>query len=577
MNILGFYGRTVEPGRGAIVHDAGASLFVDGRHRYSLQAERITRVKEDDRFPLGTIDVILANAGLNRDQIDLVAVAQSPEILSIGLQRVPQYLAPFFPRAKFHFISHHAAHAAASFFASPFERATVLSFDNGGDGFPMVLPFEGRGILFQESEKAVIGVASRAGGLKIIQSARATPMEPRRWQMGWFYQYFSMYCYRRVAPDRHAKLFGKTPTTEEEFKRESQAFSSLPGKIMGLAAHGDWRNVKMPAPFDLEDNGIDLPMLYQSEAMQKMGDNTQLLDQFRVEDVAAWFQRCFEDALVGYFRAWPFRERNLCLAGGCALNVLTNRRILDEKLFEDLFVFPGASDCGLCVGAAAHASWLHEKRVEFPVNVAALGLSYSQQQIESAFHQSGLNPLVMESEEQMIRAVVDRLESGKTVGWHQGRSEFGPRALGFRSMLADPRRADIRNHINFKIKSREWWRPLAPVVLEEEASRWFEIDRPSPYMLLSAKVRDGFKEKVSGIVHLDGTARVQTVNEKQNPLVYRLLKEFHARTNVPMLLNTSFNTDGEPIVETPVDAIKTFLRCSLDSLVMGRCVLDRKQ
>jgi len=325
---------------------------------------------------------------------------------------------------------------------------------------------------------------------------------------------------------------------------------------MGLAAYGIWRSVNLPAPFTLDDDGIGLPQLSSTHRWVQLRDPLLLkqMNEYPVEDIAAWFQRCFEDAIVGFLRAWPFKEKYLCLAGGCALNVLTNRRILDEKLFDDVFVFPGASDCGLCVGAAAYASWKLTGKAEFPTNVAALGLSYSQEQVDAAFNTSGLRPRMYESDEIVVNMTADRTAGGAVVGWHEGPSEFGPRALGFRSMLADARRADIRDHINFKIKSREWWRPLAPIVLEERASEWFEIDRPSPYMLLAARVRPGYAERVPGIVHHDGSSRVQTVNESQNPLMYRLLRAFEQRTGVPMLLNTSFNTDGEPIVETPEDA-----------------------
>ena len=573
MKIIGIYGRTLEPGRSAIVHDSGASLFIEGKHANSIQAERITRVKEEDRFPIMAIDAVLGASGLRANQVDIVSIAQTPATLFLGRDRVYGQLAPLFPKAKVVFISHHNAHIAATFFASPFNRATVLSFDNGGDYFPLN---NVKDISEFDVEMMIAGQGSRNAGLKIFHRARSNPAHLRiPWQLGPFYQALSAYCYLRIAPDR-SNFMKSVPTTDDEWKSGASRNSSLPGKIMGLAAHGDWNRVELPPMFELEDNNIDLPMIYATRALQEIRNNPfPILDRFRVEDVAAWFQKCFEDALVAFFKAWPFREKNLCLAGGCALNVLANRRILDEGLFEDLFVFPGASDCGLCVGAAAYASWLYEKKVEFPENVAALRLSYSQQQVEQAFQQAGLSPVVMESDGKMIEAVSDRISNGKTIGWHQGRSEFGPRALGFRSMLADPRRADIRDHINFKIKNREWWRPLAPVVLEEDSPTWFEIDRPSPYMLLSAKVRDGFREKVPGIVHVDGTARVQTVNEKQNPLVYKLLQRFKQQTGVPMLLNTSFNTDGEPIVETPSDAIKTFQRCGLDSLVIGRCVLDR--
>jgi carbamoyltransferase len=296
------------------------------------------------------------------------------------------------------------------------------------------------------------------------------------------------------------------------------------------------------------------------------------------QDLAASIQKATEEIMLNMAKHLykETRLENLCLAGGVALNCVANGRILRESGFKNLFIQPAAGDAGGAVGVAAYIyhALLNQPR-NFIWEHAYWGPEFSSSEIEAFLQSRGL-PFQQVSEAELPRFTARLLAQGKVIGWFQGRMEFGPRALGNRSILADPRDPEIKDMVNKKIKFREEFRPFAPAILEERVSDYFEINCPSPYMLLVAQVREDKRTQIPAVTHVDGSARIQTVNQRQNSLFYAVLKEFENLTGCPVLLNTSFNLKGEPIVCSPQDAYHTFIRSGLDYLIMGNFVLDKK-
>lgn len=300
-------------------------------------------------------------------------------------------------------------------------------------------------------------------------------------------------------------------------------------------------------------------------------------------DIAYAGQVVLEELMLGLAqRAKELTNSDyLCLAGGVALNSVANGKILQRGLFKDIFIFPAAGDDGQAIGKLFADIKLRGLAVDTAVRTAYYGPEYSEQEINDAI----ANALAEHPEFELLSLrgnealedAADRLAAGQVIGWFQGRSELGPRALGNRSILADPRRREMRDYINAEVKHRESYRPFAPVVLEERVSEYFDLDKPSPFMLLVAGVRPEMRESLPAITHVDGTARVQTVTREQNEPYYDLVARFGERTGVPVLLNTSFNDKGEPIVETPADALRSFGNMRLDALVLGdRIIVKRK-
>jgi carbamoyltransferase len=441
------------------------------------------------------------------------------------------------------FSEHHESHAASAFYCSPFEEAALLTLDGVGEW------------------------ATAAKGIGRGKEITLTHEIHFPHSLGLLYTAFTYYL---------------------GFKVNSGEY-----KVMGLAPYG------RPAYFDLimdrlidvkADGSFKLNMDYFAYTHKLTMINKKFNDLFggpprtpetwlnqREFDIAASIQKVTEEVVLRLCRSLHAETGldNLCLAGGVALNCVANGKIIKQTPFKDIYVQPAAGDAGGAVGVAQliwHRYLGRERKRPLPD--AYLGPEYSNGEIRAFLAEKGV-PYRELDPETLVSDVARLIEEKSVIGWFQGRMEFGPRALGGRSILGDARDPEMRNTVNRRIKFREGFRPFAPTVTLEGCPEWFELDQPSPYMLLVADVREG-KRVIPSVTHVDNSARIQTVSEAENPLYYRLLKAFEARTGVPVIINTSFNVRGEPIVRTPADAYLCFMRTDMDYLAMGDFLLDKK-
>ncbi len=556
-------------------HDVSACLLRDGEIAVAIAKERITREKQASGFFQEVVDYCLAAEGIGLDQVSLVVrncyILPVPEMESrLVTQEAPLFLNererrqaakhPLFLATsdKVVTVSHHLAHAYSAFAACPFEDGVVMVVDGVGSYSSDISepwsPAAGVAPLARESESYYRFEGSR------IEALEKVWLEPAR---GFLSDEFHNMpgigaLYSRAA----TYVFGDW---------------SRCGELMGLAPYG--RAGEM-APFMDLDGGklrvpvwsstrLDQPWLSESEGGDAWEDSPSMQHW---KDLARQVQDDTERVLLA--RAAWLREttgaRNLCLAGGVALNCVANGRIAREAGFDNVWIQPAAGDDGIAIGCAfyGHLAIMGRPR-SYVMRNAYLGAAYGEEDIAAA------------TEKRLVRLATRRrhspdicadtasvLAEGHVVAWFQGRSELGPRALGNRSILADPRAADMKATLNSRVKHRQAFRPFAPIVLAERAGDIFESDEPSPYMLITKRVRAEWRHRIPAVVHVDGSARVQTVDAATNPVLYRLLKEFDALTGVPVLVNTSFNVKGEPIVETPQDAMACFLETGIDYLVL---------
>jgi carbamoyltransferase len=559
-------------------HDSAASLLIDGRVAAVAEEERFLRKKHAGDIPVHAARFCLERTGLKPGDIDHVAFFYDPflvmrkrislfvryfpsslnllvdmtapaaHILSMFLGEARLLKRKLFAndpscRYQFHYVEHHQGHAASAFMLSPFERAAILSLDGTGEWATTWL---GRG---EGNRLEFIRQMSFPHSVGLVYSAVT-------------------------------EYLGFKPWSGE-------------GKVMGLAAYGDpgryletFRRIIHPT----DDGGFAVDMSYFRYHVRFWREwvSQKFIDVFgprrepesameqRHQDIAAALQAVTEE--IGIHIANHLQERtgekNLCLAGGVALNCVMNGRILRESRFTDVFVQPMANDAGTSLGAALYVYHvkLGHPRVA-PLRDIYLGPEFASEDFEKALQR---HPVRWHRSEDPAREVARLLADGKIIGWFQGRMEVGPRALGNRSILADPRRPEMKDVINARVKHREGFRPFAPSVLEEKAGEYFERSYTSPYMILNFEVRPEKRDVIPSVTHVDGTARVQTVARAVNPLYYRLIEEFEGLTGVPVLLNTSFNVRGEPIVYTPEDAIRCFLATDMDRLVLGDHIVEKR-
>lgn len=573
---------TVILGLNAYHGDAAAALVVDGELVAAAEEERFNRVKHCAGFPALASAWCLADAGITASDLDHVAVGRNPRAnlgakvrrtlrhrpgityirerlsnqarvgdvrraLSDALEVKSDSL-----RAAFHNVEHHRAHVASAFYVSPFEDAAVLSLDGFGDFASTMLA------VGKDTKLEVLDRVLFPHSLGILYTAVS------QW-------------------------LGFTHYGDE-------------GKVMGLAPYGEpiyldrmSELVRLGSPlFELElayfthhSQGIEMTWsdgsptvgrLFSSKMENLLGPARQPEEPVAEhhQNVARSLQAMLEDAYLHVLNTLWERTGipRLCLAGGVALNAVANGRIVPDTPFEELYVQAAAGDSGTAVGAAYHV-WnevLSGPR-GFVMAKASTGPEYSQSECDAAILAADVFATTL-GDDELFPFVAERIAEGDIVGWFQGRMEFGPRALGNRSLLADPRRADMKDILNARIKRREAFRPFAPSILAEATGDWFERDEPSPFMVLVFKLRKEKRELVPAITHVDGTGRLQTVDEEIHPRYHRLIAEFAKQTGVPILLNTSFN-DNEPIVMTPAQAIETFLRTKMDLLVLGNRVIRR--
>jgi len=563
--------------------DASAALFVDGALVAAVEEERFTRIKHDTSFPHRSIRYCLDQAGLQAGDLDHFALSRNPRanlgrrlkhaVLDRSGRRVATRRAANLKkilaakrtlaeglgvderhlRAKAHFVEHHLAHIASSYYVSPFERAAVLSIDGFGD---MI--------------SAMWGVGE-GGRLRMLGEV-AFPHS-----LGVYYTAVTQYLGFPKYGDEY-KVMGLASYGEPAYLDQFRQIvhSSGLGYDLNLEA---FRHHVEGAAMTWDGGSPELPPLWGPGMEELLGPARAGSDvplEARHQNIAASLQRRLEEVVLQMLRELHATTGvgAVCMAGGVALNCVVNGKILDETPFRDLYIQPAAYDGGTSLGAAAYVQH-HQLGTprSFVMEHAYWGPDFDAHQIQAALDSAGIRYQQLPTEK-MLQQTADALADGEIVGWYQGRAEFGPRALGNRSILTDPRRAEMKDILNTRIKHREVFRPFAPVILEERTGDYFDKTYPSPFMLLTYNVLPTKRDEIPAPTHVDGTGRLQTVRRDQNALYYDLVSAFADRTQVPVLLNTSFN-ENEPICCTPEEAIDTFLKTRMDRLVMGDFVATR--
>ncbi len=543
-------------------HDASAALLVDGELVGFAEEERFDREVHTKRFPHQAIASVLRLGGIEISEVELVAFAHRPGVdfrrgaADAIARRAPKRLAvqayvdarlaakerqlrrTWGYRGPVLYVGHHLAHAASSFFAGPFEEAAVLTLDRGGDFL---------------STTTNIG---RGGHLEVCKELRNPD------SLGEVYTAVTRYL--GFSPNDEGKVMGLAPYGTAKYVEEMR-------DLVGLEADGtfsvdfSWFGYQVEGP----------PMSERFVARYGPAREPESEITERDKDLAFALQELTEEAalhVARHLRATSGCSR-LCLAGGLALNSVMNTRLLQEAGFDEVFIQPAAGDAGNAIGAAL---WTWHEHLGQPrswrMDHAFWGESWSDSDCETALRRAGV---AYRRVEDPAGAAAARLAEGKVVGWFQGRAEAGPRALGARSILADPRRAEMRDVVNERVKRREWFRPFAPSVLHEAGADYFERYTPSPFMLLVLPIKEDKRSVVPAVSHVDGTGRVQSVTRESNPAFYRVIEAFGELTGVPVVLNTSFNLRGEPMVHRPGEAVADFRRSAMDSLVLGSLVADK--
>ncbi|MBI3315573.1 MAG: carbamoyltransferase [Candidatus Omnitrophica bacterium] len=563
--------------------DSAACLVVDGRLVAAAEEERFRRVKHWAGFPAEAIRYCLESQGLALTDIDHIAVNRDPSANlmkkalfvfskrpnlaqvtdrlknSMRVKNISDVFADL--KADIHHVEHHRAHLASAFFASGFENAALVSLDGFGD-------FSSG--MWGKGEKNKIKLMDQV-------------YFPH--SLGLFYLAMTQYLGFPNYGDEYKLmgLAGYGRPTELEKLREIMKLKSLGGYELNLDY---FLHHSEGVPMVWEGGSPTLGIVYSSK-MEKLFGPARKPDS-PVEgfhkDLAASVQRIYEEAFFHVLNAVYEKtgDPNLCLAGGCALNGVANGKIKSQTRFQNFFIQPAAGDAGGALGAAFWV-WHHEleKPRCFVMDHVYWGPEFSEAEVSreletssSRLKEQHCSIQKLDNEEDLCTRTAAAIAGGKIIGWFQGRMEWGPRALGNRSVLADPRRADMKAILNLKIKHRESFRPFAPSVLSEKASAWFEMEDTSPFMLTVCPVRPDKRTKIPAVTHVDGTARPQTVAQDQNPLFYKLIAAFDRLTGVPVLLNTSFN-ENEPIVRLPREAIECFLRTRMDILVIDRHWIER--
>jgi carbamoyltransferase len=541
-------------GLGGSHHDFCACLLDEGRVVAAMEEERLTRVKT--AFGLGprlarclAAAEVLTEAGTTLDEVDVV-------VANDLMNRV--YAVRFGERVRW--IGHHYSHAASTFYTSPFAEAAVLVMDGRGSAL------QRDGLEFGETISCYTGDAE---GLRLehaqygrVGAATRRLDDPYEDSVGGMYESVS-------------KLIGFYTSTG----------MGAPGKTMGLAPYGTDRYVSRFAElYTLGEDGFRHTLAQQaalrelaSAELARAGEG-QSVDEVKA-DLAFAVQSHTEQIVLELARRLHRRTglRQLCLAGGVALNSVANFKILEDTPFENVHIVPAAGDSGTALGAALYAHHVLESQLWQPSEELFspyLGRAYSTEAVDAAISEYQ-EKVRVETPANLYGRTAAELAEGRIVGWFQGRSEIGPRALGNRSILADPRRGEMKDTLNAKVKHREAFRPFAPIVLAERQQEYFDSAVPAHYMLLVPRVRPERRAEIPAVTHVDGTARLQTVDKKLNPSLYALVSAFDAATGVPVLLNTSFNDNEEPIVETPRDAMRCFLKTEIDVLVLGDRLLTK--
>ena len=582
-------------------HDSAVALLKDGDIVAAVQEERFSRVKQDARFPASALRAGLRQAGISIEDLEAVFYYENPvtkfarvtaTYLGFGfrgwrsfLSDYPAWLTdkPFVRRAlrrelrayarngselpRIEYVDHHEAHAASAFFAGPFSEAAILCIDGVG-------------------EWATTSAWAGSGN-------RITPLWEIRFphSLGLLYSAVTYFCGFKVDSGEY-KLMGLAPYGEPVFYRQ------IMDHLIDVKSDGSfWLNMDY---FDYAVGNCMVSDRFESlfGGPRRQPESPLTRREF---DLAASIQKVLEESILRLAATVQQEtgQKNLCMAGGVALNCVANGKLLRAGIFDQIWVQPAAGDSGGALGAAL-AGWHIKMTAPRPMmstdrmKGSYLGTSYKDEEIEETLRSQGA---VFEklTDEQLLDRTASALAEGNVVGWFQGRMEFGPRALGSRSILGDPRNPSMQSVMNLKIKYRESFRPFAPAVLEENAAEWFDLDRSSPYMLFVVGVHEKqrvalsagqteltgldllkcIRSTIPAVTHVDHSARVQTVSRQTNPRFHALLDRFHKRTGCPALINTSFNVRGEPIVESPMNAYTCFMRTKIDHLAIGNYILRK--
>ena len=590
-------------GISAFYHDSAACILIDGKIIAAAQEERFTRKKHDASYPYHAIEFVLKYANLKLSEVDYIVFFEKPflkfeRLLETYVAFAPKGFVSFakamplwikdklfqknflFNKLKEHdpnyksdhniyFSEHHLSHAASAFFPSPFDDAIVLTADGVG-------------------EWATTTVAiGRKNELEIKKEIHFPH------SLGLLYSAFTYYTGFKVNSGEY-KLMGLAPYGNPIYENKIR-------KLIDIKKDGTFR---LNQTYFNYATGLTMT----NEKFNKLfgqkprNPDSDKITQFHM-DIAASIQKVTEYVMINLTKSLrkEYGIKNLCLAGGVALNCVANGKILKEKNFDNIWIQPASGDAGGSLGAAL-AFWHLEQGRKRNTNTndsmqgSYLGNEFSQKEIEESLKQLGANFEILDYDV-LIENTAELLSKEKAIGWFQGRMEFGPRALGGRSILADPRSDKMQKNLNLKVKYRESFRPFAPSILEENISEWFDINTQSSYMLLVANINSSKiikmtkdeqnlfgidklnikKSQIPAVTHVDYSARVQTVNKNTNKIYYDLISKFKEKTGCPVLVNTSFNVRGEPIVNTPTDAFNCFMGTELDYLIIGRCILDKKK
>ena len=568
--------------------NSSAAIVADGQLLAAVEEERLNRVKYAAGLPARAIQYCLDQAGVKLSEVDHVAIPRDPWArLGTKLRfamRMPKFaldrarvmkrfagihedlattfeMPPDAIRAKFHRIEHHTAHLASAFYVSPFEHAAVLSADGLGD--------------FASSMWA-LGEGARMRHLGEVTFPHS---------LGMYYTALTQYIGFWKFGDEF-KVMGLAAYGQPEFLEEFRKIVHADGPLsfrLGLEYFNHQRQGADMTWRDADQTPI-LGRLFSKHLEDRLGPARKADEplQQRHRNMAASMQAALEEVLAAHWKELSRKtgEKSLCLAGGVAFNCVANGQIFEHSPFERVYVQPAAGDAGLSVGAAfAVNHQILGRPREFVMDHAAWGPQFSHQEVQSAVEkfrgEDGEIQVQRLDEEALIQTTARHIADGKILGWFQGRVEWGPRALGQRSILADPRRPEMKEILNRRIKHRETFRPFAPSILEEATGEFFEKTHPSPFMTFAYNVRQEKRSVIPAPTHVDGTARLQTVSRNANPLYWKLIRAFGDRTGVPVVLNTSFN-DNEPIVCRPEEGLDCFQRTQMDVLVIGNFVLEKK-
>jgi carbamoyltransferase len=589
-------------GLSAFYHDSAAALIIDGKIIAAAQEERFTRKKHDSSYPFHAVEYVLKESKLKLNEIDYIVFYEKP---FLKFERLLETYVSFAPKGfksfcmsmpiwlkdklfqkkilfdelknhdekfknidKIYFSEHHFSHAASAFYPSPFNDATVLTLDGVGEW---------------ATTTAAKGENNNLDILKEIHFPDS---------VGLLYSAFTYYTGFKVNSGEY-KVMGLAPYGEDKFK------NIILDEVIDLKDDGTFKlNMKY------FDYAIDLKMTNEnfSQLFGKPVRNpkSEKLTQFHM-DVAASIQSATEEIVLRLAKSLSKENdsKNLCMAGGVALNCVANGKIVKENIFKNVWVQPAAGDAGGALGAALGLWHMELKKerllpIEDKMKGSYLGPDFNNSEIENVFKKIGATYNKF-SEDEMLKIASEELAKEKTIGWFQGRMEFGPRALGSRSIIADPRSARMQKNLNLKVKFRESFRPFAPSVTREDLSKWFDLNCDSPYMLLVANIKEDKKiemtenekklfgidklnikrSEIPAVTHVDYSARIQTVHKETNSRYYKLIKNFQKITNCPVLVNTSFNVRGEPIVCSVEDAYRCFMGTDLDMLVCGDFILHK--